>query len=214
MSPEPVTGGDSAVETALLSEDLEEHHTEDSQLSSDLMEIESLVEAARQSRPAPSGTATASPVDPRTSVTAEQYGMAYAAGYLSAKCRKIDPSLGTPSAYADETAMAETMWIRMRSMGGLSVPSGKWMEQFKVLDSAFCVRHHLEPDRLSRSTRVVESLVESITNQNLDLPDIRIVRRFVRLRTFLRLSTVNRMLRKSSSTASLREKTKNKQFAT
>ena len=212
VSPEPV-GGDGAVETALLAENLEDRHVEDGQLSSDLMEVESLVEAASQSRPVPSHSAP-SPTDPKTGVTAERYGMAYAAGYLSAKCRRIDPSLCTPSAYADATALAETMWIRLVSQGGLSVPSGKWMEQFKVLDSVFCVRHHLEPDRLSRSPRVVASLVEEITSRNLDLPDIRVVRRFVRLRTFLRLNTVNRLLREDDPVAPVREARKKKQFAT
>ena len=51
--------------------------------------------------------------------------MAHATGYWSAKSRKIDPSLGTPSAFADETALAETTWTRLRSDGGLSVHSAK-----------------------------------------------------------------------------------------
>ena len=212
VSPDPAPEDDGAVDAALLAEDLEEFSTEDRQLLSDLEEARSRVESARESRPATAPSA-ASPTDPQTGVSAEQYGMAHAAGYLSAKCRKIDPSLGTPSAFVDETAIVETMWTRIRSQGGLSVPSAKWMDQFNLMEAVFCAHHYLEPDRLSRSPRVVEFLVESLQEKSAnDLPDVRIVRRFVRLRTFVRLSTVNKE-RRHQQTMAAREKTKRKQFA-
>ena len=202
------------MENALLTEDLEDNGTETGQLSSEMEEIQAMVEAeAARSGPAPSGAATASPRDPATGVPAEEYGMAHAAGYISAKCRRIDPTLGTPSAFAHETPLAETMWTRLLSQGGLSIPSAEWMAQFRALDSAFCIHHNLEPDCLSRSPRVVESLVQSLMERYPDLPDVRVVRRFVRLRTFLRLNSVNRILKKDTTQGPGREGKKVKQFA-
>ena len=77
MSPEPVTGGDSALETALLAENREEYHVEDRQLSTDLMEVESPrwckpPARAVRSHSAPSRTG------PMTGLTTEWCGMAYA----------------------------------------------------------------------------------------------------------------------------------------
>ena len=209
VSEEQAFEGDGAVSEALLTEDLGENGSEDRQLSLDLEEARLMAEGNGQRRqntsPSPS-----SPTDPRTGVTAEQYGMAYVAGYLSAKCRKMDPSLGTPTAYTEETLQAETMWIRLKSQGGLSVPSVKWMEQFKLMEALFCTKHHFEPDHLSRGPRVVESLVEEIMEKT-DFPDVRIVRRFVRLRTFLRLSYVNKE-RRQQLVDETRGRTKTKQF--
>ena len=86
------------------------------------------------------------------------------------------------------------------------------MDQFNLMEAAFCAHHYLEPDRLSRSPRVVEFLVESLPEKPAnDLPDVRIVRRFVRLRTFVRLSTVNKV-RRHQQTMAAREKTKRKQL--
>lgn len=158
----------------------------------------------------PAGPATTQPTDLDTGVTAAEYGLAHAAGYVAAKVRRVDSSLAAPSALTDESAPVEALWTRLRSQGGLSVPTVEWLAQFRAMDAAFCRWHGHEDDGLSRSPHVIEDLVRQLAGQPGAL-DIRVVRRFVRLRTFIRLSCVNRLRR--NETVAARELRKRKQFA-
>ena len=127
---------------------------------------------------------------------------------------KSTPTWVSPlaSAFAGESQLAETTWTRLRSQGGLSIPSPQWMAMFRRIEAAFCLHHFLEPDFISRRPRVVEELVEVLC-QDAGLPDVRIVRRFIRLRTFIRVSHINRVNREEGQVDDYREGTKRKQFA-
>ena len=81
------------------------------------------------------------------------------------------------------------------------------MTQFRQLEEAFCLRHHWEPDHLSRGPRVVEELVESICRK----PGSQSTR-IMRPRTFIRISSLNKERRIQQSQADW-EVEKWKQFA-
>ena len=200
---DPDTGD---VDHAVLREFIEDSST--TGILSELQEAEALLATASQASPPP--PVASSPLDPETGVSAEEYGLAHAAGYVSAKCRRVDATLGTPSALAGEAAPVEALWTRLISQGGLSVPSADWLSRFRSMEVMFCASHHLEPDGISRAPRVVESLVERLAAEPGAL-DARVIRRFVRLRTFIRMSHINR--RRRAQTHRLRECRKRRQFA-
>ena len=105
-------------------------------------------------------------------------------------------------------------WTRLRSQGGLSIPCAQWTAMCRRIETAFCLHHFLEPDYISRRPRVVEELVEVLC-QDASLPDgrPRIVRRFIRLRTFTRISHIDRENLQQGQDDEYREATKRKQFA-
>ncbi|KAF0288772.1 Transposable element P transposase [Amphibalanus amphitrite] len=181
------------------------------EVAGDIQEAESLLATASRTPSARARAATSSPLDPETGVSAEQYGLAHAAGYVAAKCRRIDPTLGAPTAQClpGEAEPVEALWTRLISQGGLSVPSAEWLARFRAMEAVFCTTHHLEPDHISRAPRVVESLVERLAAETGSM-DTRVIRRFVRLRTFIRLGHVNRELRALAD--ELREARKVREF--
>ncbi|KAF0297803.1 Transposable element P transposase [Amphibalanus amphitrite] len=189
-----------------------ERSTEGDDDSADLSDMQSLfveVKHHYKSRSASNRVTTPSRVDPQTGVSAEMYGMAHAAGYVAAKCRKVDPNLGVPSAFAEEVPV-ETMWTRLISRGGLNVPTARWMSAFRQMEATFCRHHHMEPDRLSRRPGVIGSLTRLLCAEQPDF-DPRVIRRFVRLRTFIRMACINRELRREAMEK--REARKKKQFS-
>ena len=200
---DPDTGD---VEHAVLRDFLEDSST--AGILSELQEVETLLATASQASPPP--PVVSSPLDAETGVSAEEYGLAHAAGYVSAKCRRIDPTLGTPSALAGETAPVEALWTRLISQGGLSVPSADWLSRFRSMEVMFCASHHLDSDGISRAPRVVENLVERLAAEPGAL-DARIIRRLVQLRTFICMGHINR--RRRAQTQRLRECRKRRQFA-
>lgn len=200
--------GQDKLDTALMLDFLEECPAQEEQTTGDIEEVEALLEEARQLQPP--NPPSISAVDPITGVSAVEYGIAHAAGYISAKCRRVDPTLGTPSSFADESAPLHTLWTRLRSCGGLSVPTNEWLDKFREMEAAFCTRHHFEPDSLSRKSGVVESMVAELRAKPGALDD-RVIRRFVRLRTFIRISLLNRERRQEA--LSNREKRKRGQYS-
>ena len=150
--------------------------------------------------------------DPVTGVTSEHYAMAHAAGYVSTKCRRVDPALGTPSAFADEKSPVQTLWTRLISQSGLSVPSQGWPDTFHDMDAVFCAFHHLEPDGLSRKPGVITDMTDLLCSRFPSM-DAKVVRKYARLRTFIRLGSVNRRRQKINDSGEKRETWKRKQFA-
>ena len=80
--------------------------------------------------------------------------MAYVAGYVSRK-RPADGDTRAASAETSANEPSEALWTRLKSEGGLTVPTADFMTVFKPMDSAFCVHHSLEPDGLSRKPSVI-----------------------------------------------------------
>ena len=197
------------VERAVFEDFLEDCSGAGKDIAGELQEVETLLATVSQA-PAARPQATASPVDPLTGVTAEEYALAHAAGYVSAKCRRVDPTLGTPSALVDDAAPAQALWTRLISQGGLSVPSEEWLGRFRAMESKFCTAHHFGPDGLSRAPKVVESLVKTLVAEPGSL-DVRVVRRFVRLRTFIRMSQINK--RRRVEALEQRENRQRRQFS-
>ena len=96
-------GDDSVMETDFCADADQEAE----QSAAEVTEMQELLRTANCASSAPPVMSRSQPVaqDQVAGVTAEQYAMAHAAGYVAAKCRKIDASLGTPSAFADEKAL-------------------------------------------------------------------------------------------------------------
>ena len=170
---------DDDVETGFVSDRVEEVGVEE-----DLEEL--LHEVSQTSASSSSGA-----VDPVTGVTTGQYAMTHCAGYVAAKVRSVDPSLGTPSTYAGEDVPIQTLYTRLKSYGGLTIPNEIWLQKYQKMEQAFSIHHHREPDQLSRRPRVIGEVVNLLEGQRLGL-DGRVIKRFTRLRTFIRMGRINR----------------------
>ncbi|KAF0303898.1 Transposable element P transposase [Amphibalanus amphitrite] len=169
-------------------------------------EMESLLQeydaAAKRSRSS-GGAAAASSTTP-----AEANAMVYVCGFVAGRAR--DRSLGAPSSQSEDGPL-DALWVRLRSEGGLTIPTKNFYDVFLEMDNCFKIHHALEPDFLSRKPMVVANFLEVL---NLKFPTVPAAAKktFARARTFMRLKTVNgRILAQS---AEKREARKRKQAAT
>ena len=170
-------------------------------------ELEALLEAERGAGPGPGQPPKSSgAVDSQTGVSASDSAMAYVAGYVA---RKRGPSLGAPSAYAEEVPV-EALWTRLRSVGGLTIPTQQFFDEFRQTEAEFCAHHAMEPDGLSRRPGVITELVGILTGRHPNLTR-QVIQTFVRVRTFIRLRHVNAGRRMES--LAKRTKRKQKHFA-
>ena len=204
VPPVPPAADDS-MDRAVMAEFIADQSSHDS----DLHEMEELLGEVSQARPL-RAPATASPIDPRTGVSAEEYGRAHAAGYVSAKCRRIDPTLASPSALVGEEAPVQTIWTQLRSQGGLSIPTDEWLSRCQEMETAFRTYHFLNDDSLSRDSSVINNMVAIIV-AIMGAVDVRIVRRWVKLRTLIRMGLLNRARRQDA--VDRRERKKRGEFA-
>ncbi|KAF0297948.1 Transposable element P transposase [Amphibalanus amphitrite] len=150
----------------------------------DIAEMEALLEEASCCRAHPSSTSGA--VDKETGVTASDSAMAHVAGYVA---RKQGPSLGAPSAFAEDLPV-QALWTRLRSVGGLTIPTQEFPIKFRQMDAEFCTQHAMHPDGLSRQPGVIRDTIKMLRDKHPDLSGD-VVRTFGRVRTFIRLRNVN-----------------------
>lgn len=164
--------------------------------------------AASDAVPAPGPSAGAR--DLETGVSAGDSAMAYVAGYVSRK-RPADGDAGAASAETSEDEPLEALWTRLKSEGGLTVPTAHFMAVFRQMDSAFCVHHSLEPDGLSRGPSVIRDFEAVLEAKFGAVTSPRVRRTFARVRTFLRLQRVNLRRRAQAQSAACRESRKRRQ---
>ena len=138
-----------------------------------------------------------------TGVTAEASAMAYVAGFVARQS-----VLGQPSARTEEGPI-EGLWTKLRSMGGLTIPTTEFLNKFIEMNRQFCAYHDQHTDHLSREPGAIRELLKALIRRHPSLPT-KVVRRFVRTRTFIRLRTVNH---KRKEALRRREKRKRKSFA-
>ena len=187
---------------------VQDSSAEEDQTAADMSDMQSLFKEVGHQYNGTGACASPSPIDPGTGVSA---GVRHGPrGRLhSRQVPQGGPSLGVPSAYADEAAPIETTWTRLISRGGLNIPTDRWMAQYRAMEGTFCRHHYMEPDGLSRRPDVIANLVELLCAQHPAL-DARVVRRFVRLRTFIRMGYINRTRRAEAKER--RSVNKKKQF--
>ncbi|XP_043245768.1 uncharacterized protein LOC122393618 [Amphibalanus amphitrite] len=118
----------------------------------------------------------------------QREALSFVAGYVAAKCRGIDASLGTPSREAPPSSVPSS-WIRAVSHGSLLVPSDSWMtvvEEFEVLFSLV-----MGPS-VSDQTGLVRRLLGELRQKRPEL-DARIARKLVTTRMHLRIRWLNQV---------------------
>ena len=132
-----------------------------------------------------------------------RFGMTHVAGYVAAKSAQVDPSLGTRTAdVSAEAVPPDARWIQLISRGGLTVPSREWLGTFHQLEATFCALHlgkgmprrSKEPDHLSRQPGVVSGLV-AILRDRWPRLDLKVLTRYARLRTMIRMRYAARQRR-------------------
>ena len=143
--------------------------------------------------------------DLRTGVTAEASAMAYVAGYVARNAT----SLGKPSSQTEDEPI-EALWTRLRSIGGLTMPTAQFLQEFAAMNENFKDYHARHNDQLSREPGVIRRLVQALLKKHPRVPT-KVVRRFARTRTFIRLRRTNR--KRKEAAQQRREKRKRKSFA-
>ena len=138
-------------------------------------------------------------------MTADASATAYVAGYVAR-----GSGLGQPSSRTDEDAVVETLWTRLRSVGGLTIPTEEFLREFRQTDKRFKAYHAGNQYGMSRQPGVIRRLIQALRRRHARLP-ANVVRRFVRVRTFIRLRRTNR--RRKAPAQQKREQRKRKSFA-
>ena len=132
--------------------------------------------------------------------------MAYVAGYVARRTAH-----GQPSARSEtEDEPLEVLWTRLRSMGGLNIPSAGFLDVFRDMEQVFRAYHEAHPDHLSRQPGVTRRLTRALLRRHPRLP-VSVIRRFTRTRTFIRMGDLNR--RRRQDALERREKRKRKSCA-
>ena len=137
--------------------------------------------------------------DLETGVPADISAMAYVAGFVARHS-----SLGQPSARSSEEPI-EALWTRLRSIGGLTIPTAAFLGEFAEMDRQFCSHHAAHKDQLSREPGVIRRLSRALLRRHPRLSE-KVVRRFARTRTFIRLRNINRKARAARAVKRARQK--------
>lgn len=115
-----------------------------------------------------------------------QEALSFVAGYVAAKCRQIDRSLGEPTATAIASAVPAS-WIRAVSEGGLTVPSSGWLNVVRDFELSFALlmgkTADMEPGIMRRLLLILTA--------KYPLLDSRIARKLASTRLHLRLRAIN-----------------------
>ena len=181
---------------------------EDEEELADLMELLESASDGGIGRPAES---TSGACDLETGVPASDSAMAYVAGYVARKRPPDDSPDDSPDAEVPEEPL-ETLWTRLRSHGGLTVPTAEFLATFRQMDAAFCIHHALHPDGLSRRPGVLRDFMDVLEAKFGALVTYRVRRTFARVRTFIRLRHVNALRRSRARSNACRETRKRRQY--
>lgn len=81
------------------------------------------------------------------------------------------------------------------SLGGLTKPSNKLMEQARIFESFFKGYHE---DSISKEKGIVAKLSNALKVKHPDVP-AQIIEHFIRLRVYIRISTLNRIIKEKKA---------------
>ena len=115
--------------------------------------------------------------------------MAFVAGYVAAKCRHIDATLGTPTCSASPAALAAvpSSWVQKLSRGQLCVPSAAWMALVESFEVIFARVMGATADQ---QPGILRRLTELLMTKEPHM-DQRIARKLASTRLHLRLRHLN-----------------------
>ncbi|KAF0305454.1 hypothetical protein FJT64_022914 [Amphibalanus amphitrite] len=100
----------------------------------------------------------------------------------------LDAELG--EACHDTGEPEQALWTRLRSVGGMTVPTESFLELCRELETCFCAYHAMHPDELSRERGVIRNATRMMAEKySRGVQCDKILKVFVRVRTFIRLRT-------------------------
>ncbi|KAF0295054.1 hypothetical protein FJT64_007366 [Amphibalanus amphitrite] len=103
-----------------------------------------------------------------------------------------DPSAHPPAMPRTSLSTVQALWTRLRSVGGMTVPTESFLELCRELETCFCAYHAMHPDELSRERGVIRNATRMMAEKySRGVQCDKILKVFVRVRTFIRLRTVN-----------------------
>ncbi|KAF0305951.1 Transposable element P transposase [Amphibalanus amphitrite] len=149
--------------------------------------------------------------DLETGVSARDSAKVYVAGYVSRK-RSAEDGAAAASSGAEQDEPMGALWTRLKSLGGLTVPTADFMDVFDQMDAAFSVHHCMEPDGLSRRPGVVRDFEAVLESKFRYATSPQVRRVFARVRTFIELQRLNTKHRARVSSNAQREGRKRRQY--
>ncbi|KAF0299913.1 Transposable element P transposase [Amphibalanus amphitrite] len=184
----------------------------DDNLEAELAEMEELLRSvpAPAAAPPASGAVTGAR-DLETGVSARDSAKVYVAGYVSRK-RSAEDGAAAASSGAEQDEPMGALWTRLKSLGGLTVPTADFMDVFDQMDAAFSVHHCMEPDGLSRRPGVVRDFEAVLESKFRYATSPQVRRVFARVRTFIELQRLNTKHRARVSSDAQREGRKRRQY--
>jgi uncharacterized protein YukE len=121
---------------------------------------------------------------------AEKEALAYVAGYVAYKVRKVDPSLGKMSRDTAKEDLSNETWIKSLSHGKLTVPSEEWKSVITKFENVF-LEYHGEGTAFSKKPNVIKNL-KLILSERFPTVCPQAIHVYSRIRTFIRLRAINR----------------------
>lgn len=138
----------------------------------------------------------------------EQDGFEYVVGAVARKFRAKYPYVGdytyrlrdqhvnlTDYSLLDHDYAYPNSYVDHLSLGGLTNPSGEFMQQATGFESFFKSYHK---DSISKDKGIVAKVANLLLSKNPDVP-AEIVEHFIRLRTYIRISTLNRKIKEAKT---------------
>lgn len=136
------------------------------------------------------------------SLITEEDGFEYLAGAI---CRKYQHEFTYLGSYTHKLEYADSLldhdyafpasYVEHLSLGGLTKPSQMWLDQAQRLEKHFKTYHG---NQISKQPRVNQHLSSILHNKYPEIP-YKIVQHFIRQRTYIRISTLNRILKAEKS---------------
>ena len=116
----------------------------------------------------------------------EREALSFVAGFVAAKCRNIDATLGYPTSEEPPSSVPSS-WIRAVSRGNLTVPSDSWMSIVEEFELVFAL---VMGRTVSHEPGLVRRLMAELHQKRPEL-DPRICRKLVTTRMHLRIRWLN-----------------------
>jgi hypothetical protein len=118
----------------------------------------------------------------------------YIAGFIAKKfCLKY-PHLGIKTVDKADVQNYDSEWILALSRGGLTLPSKEFLSKIFWFENIF---KEIHGNGLNTQHRVIETAIQYILKRFPDFPRD-IIKKFVRIRTFIRIKELNRRIKNST----------------
>ena len=133
---------------------------------------------------------------PETNFDCSSEGLAYIAGYLAFKFKHQYPELGVKTCEAPVFPEDNSRWITALSRGGLMKPSNNFLQTVHLFEMEFVKFHG---GKVNQASNVVKRFSNILETKFPNVP-ADVVKKFSRLRTFVRLKELNKEVREQQLT--------------